>query len=207
MILLAPPLAGKSTQAGPVARLLGVPHLSTGELLRVHREEGTDIGRAAGGHMARGELVPDDLVLAVVTERLSDPDTTPGVVLDGVPRDVAQARALDADPRTRPDLVLLLDVPDAEVRRRAAGRRRCPHGHVYHVTDRPPAVAGRCDVDGEPLSHREDDRPETLERRLAEYRARTGPLIDHYRRRGILRDIDATGTPEEVTARVLAVLS
>lgn len=207
MILLAPPLAGKSTQAGPVAGRLGVPHVSTGELLRAHTERDTGIGRAAAAHMARGELVPDDLVLALVADRLSEDEVAHGVVLDGVPRDLAQAEALDAHPRSRPDLVLLLDVPDAEVRRRASGRRRCPNGHVYHLTDRPPAVAGRCDVDREPLAHRDDDRPEAVERRLSEYRNRTGPVVDHYRRRGILRLIDARGTPDEVTARVLAALS
>lgn len=207
MILLAPPLAGKSTQAGPVARLLGVPHVSTGELLRSHRERDTEIGRAAAAHMARGELVPDDLVLAVVSERLSGPEAAGGIVLDGVPRDLSQAEALDGDPRTRPDLVVLLDVPDGEVRRRAGGRRRCPRGHVYHLTDRPPRVRGRCDVDGEPLAHRDDDRPEAVERRLAEYRSKTGPVIDRYRRRGVLRVVDATGAPEEVTARLVATLS
>lgn len=207
VILLAPPLAGKSTQAAPVAGRLGVPHLSTGELLRAHRERGTDIGRAAAEHMARGDLVPDDLVLSVVTDGLSEADAANGVVLDGVPRDLRQAEVLDADARTRPDLVLLLEVPDAEVRRRAMGRRRCPNGHVYHLTDRPPRAAGRCDVDGQPLAHRDDDRPEAVERRLTEYLARTGPVIEHYRRRGILRVIDGTGSPEEVTARVLDALA
>ena len=204
-MFLGPPGAGKGTQASELARELGLAHLSTGDLLRAAVAEGRPLGRAADGHIRAGRLVPDDLVLQILGERLGRADAARGFILDGFPRTIAQAEALD---RLSPvDLVLWFQLDRAVLIERLAGRRVCPQcGSVYHVTSRPPKVAGRCDRDGTALEQRPDDRPEAVEVRLKVYTENTAPLLEHYRARGLLREVDASGSPEQVGERLRRLL-
>lgn len=201
IVFLGPPGAGKGTQASVLGRELGVPHLSTGDLLRSAVAARTPLGLEAEGHMAAGGLVPDDLVLRLLQERLAAPDAGPGFVLDGYPRNAAQAAALA---RITPiDRVIAFEVPVEALVDRLAGRRVCPVcKSVYHVTRLPPKVPGRCDHDGAELVQRPDDRPEAIRTRMRVYDEQTAPLLAYYRTHGILRAIDATGTPDEVRVRV-----
>ncbi len=201
IVFLGPPGAGKGTQAAELARELGFLHLSTGDLLRAAVTEGNELGRAADGHMRAGRLVPDDLVLAIVRERLARPDAARGFILDGFPRNLAQARALEAFAAL--ELVVSFEIDPRLVVQRLSGRRICPTcGTVYHLDSRPPRVAGRCDRDGSELVQRPDDRAEAVEVRLKVYAEQTAPLLEHYRRLGLLRGVDAAGTPSEVSARL-----
>ena len=203
IVFLGPPGAGKGTQASILGRELGVPHLSTGNLLRSAVAARTPLGLEAEGHMAAGGLVPDDLVLKLLKERLDEPDAASGFVLDGYPRNAAQAAALA---RITPiDRVVEFQVPVAALIERLAGRRVCPVCQsVYHVSRLPPKVPGRCDHDGAELVQRPDDRPEAIRTRMRVYDEQTAPLRAYYRSQGILRSVDATGTPEEVRTRVRA---
>lgn len=200
VVLLAPPGGGKTTQAGRLAEDLGVPHISLGEALRSSVEEETEIGRRARPFMEEGRLVPTDVVVPLVAERLRQGGGS--YALDGFPRDLEQARILDGVLAAPPDTVVFLTVPDDEVVRRLAGRRECPRGHLWHVEHRPPGREGVCDLCGGPLRQREDDRPEAVRRRLAVYREETEPLVRHYRERGVLVEVDGTGDPDAVTARI-----
>jgi adenylate kinase len=206
IVFLGPPGAGKGTQASGLSRALGVPHLSTGDLLRAAVAAPTALGREADAYMRRGDLVPDALVLRILEERLRAPDARAGFVLDGYPRNPAQAEALAQI--TPIDRVVAFEVPTEVLVDRLSGRWICPTCQtVYHVPAMPPKVPGRCDRDGTALVQRPDDRPEAVRQRLQVYAEKTAPLIDHYRRRGLLRPIDATGTPDEVAARVRAALA
>jgi len=204
-MLLGPPGAGKGTQASILARELRVPHLSTGDLLRAAVAAETPLGREAEGHIRAGRLVPDELVLGIVRERLAEPDARDGFLLDGFPRTIAQADALD---RLTPiDVVVYFQVPTARLIERLAGRRICPKCQsVYNVRSRPPKIADRCDRDGTELVQRPDDRPGAVATRLQVYEEQTAPLLEFYRRRGWLRSIDADGPPDAVTARLRAEL-
>lgn len=201
VVFLGPPGAGKGTQAQGIARLLGVPHLSTGDLLRAAVAARTPLGLEADGHMRAGRLVPDPLVLRILGERLEAPDAKQGFLLDGFPRTVAQAEALA---RVTPvDIVVAFEIPEAMLLDRLTQRRHCPKcGTVYNLLSRPPASAGRCDHDGVELLQRSDDRPEAVRTRLEVYREQTAPLIAHYRSLGILVPVDAAGTLEDVRHRV-----
>ena len=203
LVFLGPPGAGKGTQAGRLARSLGIPHLSTGDLLRAAVAARTPLGLAADGHIRAGRLVPDDLVLRMLEERLREPDARSGFLLDGFPRNLAQAEALE---RISPiDAVISFDVPSKVLVERLSGRWMCPKCQAtYNLASQPPKAAGRCDRDGTALVQRPDDRPEAVETRLQVYAEQTAPLLDHYRRAGLLRPIDATGTPDEVARRVAA---
>ena len=203
IVFLGPPGAGKGTQASILGRELGVPHLSTGNLLRSAVAARTPLGLEAEGHMAAGGLVPYDLVLKLLKERLDEPDAASGFVLDGYPRNAAQAAALA---RITPiDRVVEFQVPVEALIERLAGRRVCPVCQsVYHVSRLPPKVPGRCDHDGAELVQRPDDRPEAIRTRMRVYDEQTAPLRAYYRSQGILRSVDATGTPEEVRTRVRA---
>lgn len=205
IVFLGPPGAGKGTQAAELARELGIPHLSTGDLLRSAVAARTDLGREAEGHMAAGRLVPDDLVLRILKERLAEPDARNGFVLDGYPRSPAQAEALA---RITPiDVVVAFEIPEEMLVDRLSGRRVCPTCHtVYHLVSRPPRVPGRCDKDGTELVQRPDDRPEAIRTRLQVYESQTAPLLEYYRKQGLLRPVDATGTPEQVLTRVRAAV-
>ena len=205
IIFLGPPGAGKGTQAVEIARELGIPHLSTGDLLRAAVAAKTPLGSEADRYMRAGELVPDSLVLGLLKERLERPDARSGFLLDGVPRTVPQAEALE---RIAPvDHVVSFEIPESALEERLTQRRSCPAcGTVYNLSTAPPRVAGRCDRDGAALTQRSDDRPEAVETRLAAYRDQTAPLLGYYRARGRLRPVDAQGSRDEVARRVRAVL-
>jgi adenylate kinase len=206
VILLGPPGAGKGTQAKVIERQWHVPHISTGDLLRAAVTERTEFGVQAKGYMDRGELVPDDLVVRLLAERIRRPDSAGGFLLDGFPRNVAQAEVLDrmlhAQGR-RIDHVVSLDVDREELVRRISGRRSCSVcGAVYHVANDPPARDGVCSRCGGQLIQRADDNEETVRARLAVYDQATAPLRDEYRRQGLLREIDGSGSVAEVSARI-----
>ena len=210
LILLGAPGTGKGTQADLIAERFRWPHISTGDMLREAVARGTDLGKQAKAYMDRGELAPDDLVIAMLVERIGQNDCQGGFLLDGFPRNLAQAEALDralADASKAIDLAINITVADAELVRRLSGRWLCRDcGAIYHQVTSPPRVAGKCDKCGGELYQREDDRPETVRARLE--RQKPPPeLIDHYRRRGRLKDIDGSQPIEAVTAAVMAAVS
>lgn len=210
VILLGPPGSGKGTQAKEVVKVLGVPHLSTGDMFRDHVARGTELGLKAKPIMERGELVPDDIVLGMVEERISAPDCAAGFLFDGFPRTLAQAEKLDqllARRNFGRPLVLHIGVEYDALFRRLTGRRTCSvGGEIYNIYDRPPRVPGRCDHDGGELIQRPDDREDVIRERLAAYERQTRPLIDYYRRQGALVDVDGGQPVEAVTRAVLAAL-
>lgn len=210
LIFLGPPGAGKGTQAKLVAQRCGVPHLSTGDMLRDAIGRGTPLGKQVQPILARGELVPDDLVIRMVEERLSQADCARGFIFDGFPRTLPQAEKLDALLEAkgygRP-LVVDFCVSPEQLLRRLAGRWTCPvGGEIYNEFDAPPKVPGVCDKDGAKLVQRPDDRPEVVKDRLAAYERQTKPLADYYRRRGVLQIIDAAKSVEEVSRALKAIL-
>ena len=211
IILLGGPGSGKGTQAGFLTRRFGIPQISTGDMLRAAVREGTELGRKAKDVMDAGELVPDGLMVAMVRQRLAQPDCADGFVLDGFPRTIPQAEALRAA-GVGIDVVLEVAVDDEEIVLRMSGRRVHPaSGRVYHVAHNPPRVEGRDDETGEPLIQRADDREDTVRTRLAVYREQTAPLVEFYRgaaAEGGLRyaSIDGTGGVEEVRARAAEAL-
>jgi adenylate kinase len=199
LILIGPPGAGKGTQAARLREDFDLSHIATGDLLRAHRERETHLGLRAARYMAEGRLVPDELVTEMVGDELASTDG--GFLLDGFPRTPGQADALDEVLRElgRPlSAVLLIDVPDDVLVERISGRRLCPDGHVYHVKYDPPAREGICDVDGKPLMQREDDKPETVRKRLEVYHRETEPLVERYEGQGLLHRVDGTKSPDEV---------
>lgn len=210
VVLLGPPGAGKGTQAARLAEALGVPHVSTGDLFRKNLREGTPLGLEAKRYMEAGQLVPDAVTEQMVAARLGAPDAAAGAVLDGFPRNLAQAAALDrllAAKGWRLDRAVLLAVPRDLVIERLTGRRVCPVCQAtYHIVFHPPRVAGRCDRDGAELVQRPDDRRETVEERLLVYDRETAPLEAWYRERGLLLTVDGSGEPDAVTARLVAAL-
>jgi adenylate kinase len=211
VIFLGPPGAGKGTQAKEVARLYHVPHLSTGDMFREHVGISTPLGLQAKPLMERGELVPDEIVLGMVEDRISRPDCKNGFVLDGFPRTLPQAERLDAVLREkgfgRP-LVVHFVVEPKKLLQRLTGRRTCKvGGEIYNIYARPPKVPGRCDADGGELFQRPDDREEVIERRLAAYEQQTAPLVEYYRRHGALEDVDSSAAVEQVTQAVLGILA
>lgn len=205
IVFLGPPGAGKGTQAATLARELGLPHLSTGDLLRAAVAAGTPLGREADGYMRAGRLVPDDLVLGILGERLDAPDAHAGFILDGFPRNARQAETLEK--RFPLDRVVSFEVATEELVRRLSSRRVCPRCQaVYNLVSQPPRSLERCDRDGSELMQRSDDRPEAVEIRLKVYREQTAPLLDFYRQRGLLRPLDASGPPDAVARRLRELL-
>ncbi len=206
VVMLGPPGAGKGTQAKRVAAAFELLHISTGDLLREEGAKGTALGQEAKGYMNRGELVPDAVVGKMLAKRLHSQRAALGCVYDGYPRTAAQAILLDgllAELGRRVDVVLYLNVPDEDILVRITGRRSCPScGAVYHVAAQPPRAEGLCDSCGGALVHREDDREEVVRERLRVYREHTAPLLDLYRGRRILREVDGGVGPDEVFARV-----
>jgi adenylate kinase len=210
LVLLGPPGAGKGTQATEIARAYDVPVVSTGDIFRANVKSGTPLGEEAKSYMDRGALVPDDIVIRMVEDRLTRDDCREGFLLDGFPRTVPQAEALDellAEKRCPLDVVLRFDVPLEEVVRRVVRRRVCPAcDAVYHLDYAPPQAEGVCDACGTALVQRADDTEEVVRTRMEEYRAKTEKLERYYAERGLLRDVEAVGPVEEVTKRTLAVL-
>jgi adenylate kinase len=205
IVFLGPPGAGKGTQAAVVAKELGIPHLSTGDLLRAAVAAKSPIGLEARQHMDAGRLVPDELVMRILTERIAQPDATTGFVLDGYPRNLAQGEALDRI--TRLDIVIAFDLPFPVLIERLSGRRVCPTCQtVYNVESRPPRTPGRCDRDGTALVQRPDDLPDPVRTRLEVYAQQTAPLHQYYTDKGLLRTLDARGEPQDVTQRLMALL-
>lgn len=211
LILLGPPGAGKGTQAARITGSLGVPHISTGDILRGNVREGTELGVRAKSYMDAGDLVPDELIIAMVGDRLTEDDAADGFLFDGFPRTVGQAEALDtllADQNRPLDAVVELDVDHEEVVRRLTGRRTCAGcGRIWHVEFDPPASPDVCDACGGELTQRADDDEAVVRNRLEVYREQTEPLSAYYAEQGLLRTIDALGEVAEVTARIEAVLA
>jgi adenylate kinase len=210
VVLVGPPGAGKGTQAQFIASHLAIPKISTGDIFRYNVSAGTELGQEAKGYMDRGDLVPDEITIAMVSARLQEDDAQAGFLLDGFPRNVPQAetlRKLLADWDTKLDTVLELVVDDDEVVRRLSGRRTCRRcGRIWHVLFEPPARPGQCDDCGGDLFQRDDDRELTIRHRLDVYQKQTQPLISFYADEGILLGIDATGPVEEITERAMSAL-
>ena len=204
LILIGAPGSGKGTQAKKLKDQLGYAHISTGDLLRAAVAAGSDLGRKAKSFMDAGGLVPDELVIDLLKEALATPEAEHGFILDGFPRTMPQAEALDA--AVKIDKVIDLQVPFELIEERITGRRMSPSGHVYHVKYSPPKVAGVCDVTGEALYFRSDDQPDKVRARLSKFEAETRPVIARYQRSGIVVAVDGVGEPDEVFTRILAVL-
>jgi adenylate kinase len=209
-ILVGPPGAGKGTQAVIIAEKCGIPHISSGNIFRENLQNETELGKKAKAFMEKGELVPDDITIGMVTDRLSQPDCEHGALLDGFPRTPAQAEALSAflqQQGKKIDAVPLIDVPSDELIERLSGRWTCKaEGHVYHPKFKPPKAEGLCDLDGSELYQREDDKQETVEQRIRVYNQQTAPLIEYYEEKGLLKKIDGSQKIEDVTTDLLKVV-
>ena len=211
IVLLGPPGAGKGTQAEVVSQKLGLTHISSGDIFRENLKAQTELGKLAQTYMDRGELVPDDVTIAMIRERLSRPDCVRGAVLDGFPRTPAQADALAtmlSGFGGEVALVPYIAVPAQVLIERLSGRWSCrAAGHVYHEKYNPPKVAGKCDIDGSELYQRDDDKTETVARRIQVYTQQTAPLIEYYRQRGLLVELDGTQEIDEVSNQLLETIS
>ena len=210
IVLLGAPGAGKGTQAPMLAQYLGVPHVATGDLFRAAVRDGSPVGLEARRFMERGQLVPDDITVRMLLDRLRQRDAAGGVVLDGFPRNRAQAETLDAALREQGEAVELaieIGVPADELVRRLSGRWVCREsGHVYNENSNPPRAAGRCDLDGSPLVQREDDKAETIRNRMAVTLSSLRDVVAHYKATGVLREVDGVQSIDRVTADLLAIL-
>jgi adenylate kinase len=211
LVLLGPPGSGKGTQGERLQEDFRLPYYATGNILRAAVEEQTELGRTAKEYMDRGDLAPDEIVIGIIVDRLGSEEAADGFILDGFPRTVIQAEALDAEiERLGRELTaaLLIDVSDEEVVRRLSGRRTCAkNGHVFHLDFDPPKSEGVCDIDGSRLTIRDDDKPEVIRNRLEQYQTKTEPLIAYYDRKGLLRRIDGAHPPDEVGDRIRALLA
>jgi adenylate kinase len=211
LILMGPPGAGKGTQAERLVEDFELPYYATGDILRAAVKEESELGKEAKEYMDRGDLVPDDVICRVIMERIDSEQAADGFLLDGFPRTVPQAEVLDdaLEKRGRSlTAALLIDAPDEEVIRRLSGRRICvKNQHVYHVEFDPPKNEGVCDQDGSRLIQRDDDKPETVQKRLDVYHEQTEPLIDWYEDKGLLRRFDGSRSPDEVHDRIRATLA
>jgi adenylate kinase len=210
LVLVGPPGAGKGTQAQFVSAHLGVPKISTGDIFRANVSQGTTLGQEAKKFMDAGDLVPDEITIGMVRDRLAEDDAKKGFLLDGFPRNVPQAKTFDgilAETATPLDVVLELVVDDDEVVRRLSGRRTCRScGHIWHVDFDPPSAEGVCDICAGDLFQRDDDKPDTIRHRLEVYYEQTSPLVGYYAEAGILVGIDAMGPVDDVTDRAIAAL-
>lgn len=210
IVLLGPPGVGKGTQAKIVAEATGLPHISSGDLFRENIKNETELGKLAQSYINRGELVPDDVTIGMIRERLGQPDCAAGALLDGFPRTTVQAEALErllAEFGGQVDAVPYITAPEHVLIERLSGRWTCKaQGHVFHERHNPPRQAGVCDFDGSELIQREDDKAETVARRIQVYFAQTAPLVAYYRERGRLVEIDGARPIEKVTADLLAAL-
>ncbi len=210
IVMLGAPGAGKGTQAIKIAEKYNIPHISTGDIFRANLKAGTELGLKAKVYMDQGLLVPDELTTGLVVDRIQQEDCKNGYVLDGFPRTIPQAECLTAalnDLNDALDFALNIDVPDENIVNRMSGRRACPKcGATYHIAYAAPKKEGICDSCGETLIQRDDDKPETVQKRLDVYHAQTQPLIDYYENEGILKNVDGTKNLDEVFAQIIEVL-
>jgi adenylate kinase len=210
LVLLGGPGAGKGTQASMLAERLGLPHIASGELFRSAVRDASPVGIEARRYMERGQLVPDDITIRMLLERLDRPDASNGAILDGFPRNRAQAEVLDralAERGAKVDRALLIDVPSEDLVRRLSGRWICQaSGHPYNETTNPPRVPGLCDLDGSALIQREDDRVDTVRARLAQQLGSLSDVVEHYRERRVLETVDGTRPIEEVAGSLIGAL-
>ena len=208
IVLLGAPGAGKGTQAKKLIEKYSIPQISTGDILRASVAAGTPLGKEAKGYMNRGELVPDSVVLGLVEERLKEPDTNKGFILDGFPRNTAQAEALDkmlAKIGKPLQLAVSVDVPFEDLMKRLTGRRTCKScGQMYNIYYKPPKNDNKCDKDGGELFQRDDDKEATIKKRLDVYESQTAPLIDYYSKKGIVRRIQGTGSIDDIFGKMVA---
>jgi adenylate kinase len=212
LILLGPPGSGKGTQGERLQEDFRLPYYATGDILRAAVKEGTEVGQQAKEYMDRGDLVPDEVIIGVIAERLQNEEAADGFILDGFPRTVPQAEALDTkmkELRREITGVILIDVPEEEVLRRLGGRRTCEENpsHIYHVEFDPPKHEGVCDMDGAKLIVRDDDKPEVIKNRLSTYGEKTEPLVGYYDERGILNHVDGKQSPDEVEERIHGIIA
>jgi adenylate kinase len=211
LVLLGPPGSGKGTQGERLQEDLELPYYATGDILRAAVREGTELGKAAKDYMDRGDLVPDEVIVGMIGERIDSSEAADGFILDGFPRTAPQAEALAAklgELGRELTAVLLIDVSDEEVVRRLGGRRTCvENGHVFHVEFNPPKQEGVCDVDGSELIVRDDDKPEVIGHRLEQYHEKTAPLIEHYDSQSLLRQIDGAAAPDAVADEIQRTLA
>ena len=210
IVLLGPPGAGKGTQAEVISEKMDLPHISSGDIFRENLKKETELGKMAAQYMNKGELVPDDVTIAMIRERLERQDCKQGALLDGFPRTPAQAQALADmlfDLHGEVKVVPYISVPEQVLIERLTGRWTCrAQGHVYHEKYNPPKIAGQCDEDGSELYQREDDKAETVKRRIRVYLEQTQPLIAFYQERGLLREVDGRLSIDQVTTSLLAIL-
>ena len=212
LILLGPPGSGKGTQGERLQEDFRLPYYATGDILRAAVKEGTDVGKQAKEFMDRGDLVPDEVIIGVIAERLQGDEAADGFILDGFPRTVPQAEALDSKMKQLGrDLTaaVLIDVPEDEVVRRLGGRRTCEENpsHIYHVDFDPPKEEGVCDIDGAKLIVRDDDKPDVIKNRLSQYREKTEPLISYYEDRGILSQVNGAHSPDQIEESIHGILA
>jgi len=210
IVLLGPPGAGKGTQAEILAEKLELPHISSGDIFRENTKNGTELGKLAQTFMNQGKLVPDDLTISMIRERFSRADCVRGAILDGFPRTPAQADALEVMLKGfggQVDLVPFITAPNEALIERLTGRWTCrANGHIFHVSFNPPKQAGVCDIDGSELYQRDDDKAETVTNRIKVYQNQTAPLIDYYKQRGILAEINGLAPVEQVSAQLMYIL-
>jgi adenylate kinase len=211
LVLLGPPGSGKGTQGERLQEDFRLPYYATGDILRTAVREGTELGDEAKGYMDRGDLVPDEVMVGLIAERVSRAEASDGFILDGFPRTTAQAEALDASLEELDrslTVAVAIEVSDDEVVRRLGGRRTCvKEGHIFHVEFDPPKNEGICDICGARLEIREDDKPEVIRHRLSTYHEKTEPLVSYYEKRGILRRVDGSRDPDEVNDRIRAMVA
>jgi adenylate kinase len=212
ILLLGAPGVGKGTQAKELVAKWGIPQISTGDLLRYNRDHGTPLGLKAKAIMAEGKLVPDELVNQMVAERLKQPDTVNGYILDGFPRTLGQAKWLDehigADPTALPVIAISIQVSYTQLLRRITGRRSCPVcGTIYNIYLQPPKVDEKCDLDGSPLTRRSDDTEEVFQERMRTYETQTAPVVEHYRAQGRFVEVDGEQPVSAVAAGVEAAVA
>lgn len=210
IIMLGAPGAGKGTQAKMIADKYQIPHISTGDIFRTNIKNGTELGKEAKKYMDQGLLVPDELTVKILLDRVAQPDCANGYVLDGFPRTIPQAEVLDkalTELNDKIDYAINVDVPDENIVKRMSGRRACVAcGATYHIEHIPPKKEGVCDKCGEPLILRDDDKPETVLNRLKVYHDQTQPLIDFYTKKGVLKSVDGTVDMQDVFASIVAIL-
>ena len=211
LVLLGPPGSGKGTQGERLQEDFRLPYYATGDILRAAVREGTELGTEAKGYMDRGDLVPDEVMVGIIAERVASDEAGDGFVLDGFPRTIPQADALDSklgELGRELTAVILVDVPDEEVIRRLSGRRVCvKEGHIFHMEFDPPKNEDVCDIDGSRLEIRDDDKPEVVRNRLETYHGKTEPLVAYYEERSVLRRVDGRPAPDEVSDRIRAMLA